>query len=74
MAVLAFAYPLALPIPLVPFAVVLWPHRRRVRELRRVYRGKRSLLWLLPLAVVFAVPVLGVLGEGRARPRASSWT
>jgi hypothetical protein len=61
MAVLAFAYPLALPIPLVPFVVVLWPHRRRVREVRRLYRGRRSLLWLVPLGLVFAVPVLGVL-------------
>lgn len=61
LAILAFAYPLALPIPLVPVAVVLWPHRRRVRELRRLYRGKRSLAWLVPLAVVFAVPLLGVV-------------
>ena len=61
LAVLAFAYPLALPIPLVPVAVVLSPHRRRVRELRRLYRGPRSLAWLVPLTLVFAVPVLGVL-------------
>lgn len=61
MAILAFAYPLALPIPLVPFAVVLWPHRRRIREVRRLYSGKRSLLWLVPLGLVFSVPVLGVV-------------
>ncbi len=61
MAILAFAYPLAVPIPLVPFAVVLWPQRRRVREIRRLYRGRRSLAWIVPLAIVFAVPVLGVL-------------
>jgi hypothetical protein len=61
LAVLAFAYPLALPIPLVPVAVALWPHRGRVRELGRLYRGRRSLLWIVPLALVFAVPVLGVV-------------
>ncbi len=61
LAILAFAYPLALPIPLVPVVVVLWPHRRRVRELRRLYRGRRSLAWIVPLALVFSVPVLGVL-------------
>ena len=61
LAILGFAYPLALPIPLVPVAVVLWPHRRRVRELRRLYRGKRSLAWLVPLALVFFVPLVGVL-------------
>lgn len=61
LALLAFAYPLALPIPLVPVAVVLWPHRRRVGELRRLYRGRRSLAWLVPLGLVFLVPLLGVL-------------
>ncbi len=61
LAILAFAYPLALPIPLIPFAVVLWPQRRRIREVKRIYRGRRSLLWIAPLAVVFAVPVLGVV-------------
>ncbi len=61
LAILAFAYPLALPIPLVPVAVVAWPHRGRARELGRLYRGKRSLAWLVPLTLVFVVPVLGVL-------------
>jgi hypothetical protein len=61
MAILAFAYPLALPIPLVPFVVVGWGQRRRVREVRRLYRGRRSLLWLFPLGVVLAVPLYGVL-------------
>ncbi|MDQ3631315.1 MAG: hypothetical protein M3417_08645 [Actinomycetota bacterium] len=61
LALLAFAYPLALPIPLVPVAVVLWPHRRRLRELRRLYRGTRSLVWIVPLGLVFMVPLLGVL-------------
>ena len=61
MLILAFAYPLALPIPLVPFVVLGWPHRRRIKEVRRLYRGRRSLLWLVPLGIVFAVPVLGVL-------------
>jgi hypothetical protein len=58
LAVGAFAYPLAVPIPLIALAVLLWPERRRLRGL---WRGRRSLLWMVPLAVVLAVPVLGVL-------------
>lgn len=60
LAILAFAYPLALPIPLLALGVVLWPERRRLRGVLRVYRGRRSLLWLVPLAVVLVVPLVGV--------------
>lgn len=65
----AFAYPLALPIPLVGLAVFLAidvRERRRRGEAsglpdpRRLYRGRRSLLWALPLAALLAVPVVGV--------------
>jgi hypothetical protein len=57
----AFAYPLALPIPLVALAALLWPERRRLRGL---WQGRRSLLWMVPLAVVLAVPARGVIEKG----------
>jgi hypothetical protein len=66
----AFAYPLALPIPLVALAVFWWTDRRerrargeRVAELsmRRLYRGRRSLLWLVPVCLALAVPIFGVV-------------
>lgn len=62
--VLAFAYPLALPIPLIPVAIALWPQRRRVREVRKLWRGRRSLVWLLPALLVLSIPLRGVLEKG----------
>lgn len=58
LALCAFAYPLALPIPLLALAAVLWHERRAL--VRRVWRGRRSLLWLVPLAALLAVPLAGV--------------
>jgi hypothetical protein len=52
LAVGAFAYPLALPIPLLALAVILWPERRRLRGLWR--------RWMWLGVVVFAIPLLGV--------------
>ena len=67
LATIAFAYPLALPIPLVPLVVAWWLQRRDRRRRgehvwgpRDLYRSRRSLLWLVPLGVVLAVPVFGV--------------
>jgi hypothetical protein len=66
--VLVLAYPLAAPIPAVPLIVFAFEERRRrVREGRRVlrlgdlYRGRRSLLWLIPAAALLAVPVAGAV-------------
>jgi hypothetical protein len=67
LAVGAFAYPLALPIPLVALYVA-WRLERRarqrrgepVRRLRDFYRGRRSLLWMVPAAVALVVPLVGV--------------
>lgn len=67
LATIAFAYPLALPIPLVPLAVA-WALERQARRRRGeavwsprdLYRGRRSLLWLVPLGLVLAVPAFGV--------------
>jgi len=64
-AVLAFAYPLALPIPMIPILILLWPERRRVRPvLRGLYKGPRSLLWMIPAGFVALVPIRGVLEKG----------
>ena len=60
LAVCAFAYPLALPLPLLVLAVVLWPERRTLSP-RRFYRGRRSLLWLAPLGLILIVPIAGVI-------------
>ena len=58
LAVGAFAYPLAVPIPLIALAFLLWPERGR---LRRLWGGRRSLLWMVPLGLVLLIPALGVL-------------
>ena len=61
-AVLAFAYPLALPIPAIPIVILLWPERRRLGPaLKWLWRGPKSLLWLVPLGLVALVPVRGVV-------------
>jgi hypothetical protein len=65
--VLLFAYPLAAPIPAVPIVVFVWREWRRklragepVLHPRDLYRSRRSLLWLIPVAVLLAVPAIGV--------------
>jgi hypothetical protein len=60
LAICGFAYPLALPLPLLVLDVLLWPERRALSP-RRLYRGRRSLLWIVPLAVLLAVPILGTI-------------
>jgi hypothetical protein len=64
--VLVFAYPLAAPIPALPIVIFIWSERRRriaagerVLRLGDLYRGRRSLIWLIPLAALLAVPVYG---------------
>jgi hypothetical protein len=64
--VLVLAYPLAAPIPAVPLIVFAYDERRRrARAGRRVfrigdlYRGRRSLLWIIPVCALLAVPVAG---------------
>jgi hypothetical protein len=58
--IVAFAYPLALPVPLIPLAVVMWPERGRLHP-RRWWKGKRSLRWVVPLGLVMFVPLRGVV-------------
>lgn len=75
-AVCAFAYPLALVFPALMLLGSVWADRRRrraagervpgLREAARgVYRGRRSLLWLIPVGLVLIVPLLGVLEKMR---------
>jgi hypothetical protein len=66
--VCALAYPLALPIAGMPVVVMLWRERRRRRaeglpvpRLRNLYRGPRSLLWMVPAVLVLLIPVGGVV-------------
>ncbi|MGH2899029.1 MAG: hypothetical protein ACRDMZ_10180, partial [Solirubrobacteraceae bacterium] len=64
LAMLAFAYPLALPIPLLAL-LVFWGFERRRRGLALVarprLRSRRDLLWIVPLALaLLSVPVKGV--------------
>ncbi|HEX8204531.1 MAG TPA: hypothetical protein VF587_00580 [Solirubrobacteraceae bacterium] len=60
LAVGAFAYPLAVPIPLLALAALLWPERRRLAAVGRLWRGPRSLAWIVPLAALLAYPAYGI--------------
>ncbi len=73
LAIGATAYPLALPIPLTALVVAGFlerrARRRRGEEVaslspRRLYRGPRSLLWMIPLGLLLAIPALGVIEKG----------
>jgi len=66
--VLVFAYPLAAPIPLVPIVVFIWLERGRkiaagqpTLRVGDLYQGRRSLLWIVPVAALLAVPAAGVI-------------
>jgi hypothetical protein len=66
--VLVFAYPLAAPIPAVPiaiFVVLEWRRKLRAGEAtfrpRDLYRGWRSLVWLVPVCALLAVPAAGAV-------------
>src|SRR5439155_12195786 len=58
-AICGFAYPLALPVVLIPLVVLLWPERRGLW--RKMYRGHKSLVWMLPLAAILFIPIAGVI-------------
>ena len=62
--VLVFAYPLAMPIPLIA-ATIFWAfeRRRQGRSLLRLprLRNKRNLLWIVPLFLLLLLPLQGVL-------------
>src|SRR5579884_1718173 len=62
--VLVLAYPLAAPIPAVPLLVFAWGARGRLARLRGLYRGWRSLVWMVPVGAALAVPVAGAVDKG----------
>jgi len=58
----ALAYPLMLPFPLLAIAGFLVMDRDHPRpDPRRLWRGRRSLAWMVPLALLLAVPIWGVV-------------
>ena len=57
------AYPLMLPIPLLAIAIFLWLEPGPRPSLRALYRGRRSLLWMLPLAAILAIPAASALAK-----------
>ena len=68
----AFAYPLALPMPALALAVFLLldarERRRRgeptgIPSPKRLWRGPVSLLWIVPLALVLALPALAAVDK-----------
>ena len=63
LAIGGFAYPLMLPIPLLALAIFVWLEPVSVPSPRAIYRGRRSLLWLVPLALVLIVPVAAALDK-----------
>jgi len=70
--VLTFAYPLAMPVPLIA-ALFFWgfERRRQGRSLLRLPRprSKRSLLWIVPLFFLLLLPLQGVLEKTAASTR-----
>ena len=70
--VLAFAYPLALPVPLLAAIVFAgFERHRRGLSLLRVprLRSKRQLLWIVPLFLMLIIPLQGVLEKTAASTR-----
>ena len=57
----ALAYPLMLPFPLLTVAGFLLLHPDRPSlDPRRLWHGRRSLAWLIPVGLLLAVPLYGV--------------
>ncbi len=70
--VLTFAYPLAMPIPLIAALVFLgFERRRQGLSLLRIprLRSKRQLLWIVPLFLLLLIPLQGVLEKTASSTR-----
>ena len=66
------AYPLMLPIPMLALAVFLAYDVRDRKQRgdpvglpspRQLYRGRRSLVWMVPLGLLLLLPVIGALDK-----------
>jgi len=55
-AVMFMSYPLALPILVIPLAFAAWEQRHRF-SWRRIYHGRRSLIWLIPVGALLLIPI-----------------
>jgi hypothetical protein len=70
--VLTFAYPLAMPIPLIA-AVIFWGFERRRRGLSLLrlprLRSRRQLVWVVPLFLLLLLPLQGVLEKTASSTR-----
>jgi hypothetical protein len=55
-AVMFMSYPLTMPILVLPLAFAAWEHRHRF-SWRRIYHGRRSLIWLIPLGFALLIPI-----------------
>jgi hypothetical protein len=70
--VLTFAYPLAMPIPVIA-TIIFWgfERRRQGRSLLRLprLRSKRQLLWVVPLFFLLLIPLQGVLEKTASSTR-----
>jgi hypothetical protein len=68
--VMVLAYPLAAPLPAVPLIALAIANRHRRKQagdhvlgIRDLYRGRRSLIWLVPLAAALAIPIAGAVDK-----------
>ena len=75
--ILVLAYPLAAPIAVIPLVVfaLIERHRRaaageRVFRVRDLYRGRRSLLWIVPVAALLAIPLAGAVDKAESAVQA----
>jgi len=59
LAICFFAYPLALPLPLLALGIFLWPERQALKE--RIWHGRRSLLRIVPVVLILSVPIFGAV-------------
>ena len=60
LAVGGFAYPLMLPIPLLALAIFIWLEPVGLPSPRSIYRGRRSLVWIVPVVLALLVPAAAV--------------
>jgi hypothetical protein len=54
--VIFLSYPLAFPIALIPLLTFAW-EKRHAFSPRRLYHGRRSLLWMVPIALALLIPI-----------------
>ncbi len=56
LAVVFLSYPLAFPIAAIPLVFFAW-EKRRAFSPRRLYSGRRSLIWMIPVGLAFLFPI-----------------